>query len=177
MCSNAAAKARIPEGPEFWVRSDENIRLSCIISSVSPSFVFWYHEGSLINYDSRRPGGVRVTSEPWNGSHISRLEMKRARSSDSGVYTCKPSYSDPANISLHVIPVNGRLPVSNDLSHFLLHFHEQKPNSQTTLPSSSPLPSRLPLHCYHVILVIFFSSWPFTPSVSDDVLYSIAVSG
>ena len=77
-------------------------------SAAAPSFVFWYHEGTIINYDSRRSGGVKVSNErgPKNG-YISRLEMKRARSSDAGIYTCKPSYSDPANLTLHVVSLNG----------------------------------------------------------------------
>jgi hypothetical protein len=115
--ADTAAKARIMEGPELWVKSDSTIKLSCVIweSSAAPSFVFWYHEGTVINYDSKRIGGVKVTNDLYGvkNGFISRLEMKRARSSDAGVYSCKPSYSDAANVTLHVISLNGQIHFSH----------------------------------------------------------------
>lgn len=55
----------------------------------------------MINYDSSR-GGIKVTTE--NGpTTVSRLRIQNARPTDSGNYSCQPSYADPANITVHVL--------------------------------------------------------------------------
>lgn len=104
-----AAKAIIPEGPEVFVKSNSVISLTCIISDLPtpPAYVFWYHDGAVINYDSPRKG-IKVTTEYGGLSTISRLEITKARASDSGDYSCKPSYSDVANVTVHIITFSGK---------------------------------------------------------------------
>ncbi|XP_053202818.1 uncharacterized protein LOC128387618 [Panonychus citri] len=112
-----AAKAIIPEGSELIVEVGVTVNLTCIISEQllstlsspsssssfsSPVYVFWYHEGTVINYDSPRGGAIKVITDR-SSSIVSRLTIIEARIEDSGEYSCKPSYADFANITLHVI--------------------------------------------------------------------------
>ncbi|XP_015924559.1 uncharacterized protein [Parasteatoda tepidariorum] len=104
------SRAYIPEGPNLYIQSGSTINLTCIIteSTSPPVFVFWYHDDRMINYDSSR-GGIRVTTE--NGpTTVSRLRIQNARPTDSGNYSCQPSYADPANITVHVL--NGEKPAA-----------------------------------------------------------------
>ena len=61
--------------------------------------MFWYHNERMINYDSER--GISVTTTPGRRTH-SQLFIQRAEVSDSGNYTCAPSSSLPASISVFV---------------------------------------------------------------------------
>ena len=71
-----------------------------LILSYSPRrYVFWYHNERMINYDSER--GISVTTTPGRRTH-SQLFIQRAEVSDSGNYTCAPSSSLPASISVFV---------------------------------------------------------------------------
>ncbi|KAG8192542.1 hypothetical protein JTE90_015177 [Oedothorax gibbosus] len=104
------SRAHIPEGPNLYIQSGSTINLTCIIteSTSPPVFVFWFHDDRMINYDSSR-GGIRVTTE--NGpTTVSRLRIQNARPTDSGNYSCQPSYADPANITVHVL--NGEKPAA-----------------------------------------------------------------
>lgn len=105
--ADSAAKAIIPEGPEVFIRSGSTIHLSCVItaSPSPPAYVFWYRDGSVINYDSPR-GRVRVTTDKGKTT-VSRLQISKARATDGGDYACKPSYSDVANVSVHIISYSG----------------------------------------------------------------------
>ncbi|GIX99422.1 hypothetical protein CDAR_297371 [Caerostris darwini] len=97
------SRAHIPEGPNLYIQSGSTINLTCIIteSTSPPVYVFWYHDDRMINYDSSR-GGIRVNTE--NGpTTVSRLRIQNARPTDSGNYSCQPSYADPANITVHVL--------------------------------------------------------------------------
>ncbi|XP_076370145.1 protein amalgam-like [Tachypleus tridentatus] len=103
------ARATIPESPSMYVRSGSTINLSCIISdsSVPPVYVFWYHNSRMINYDSVR--GVQVKTE--TGPHtVSKLKIENVETTDSGHYSCTPSYGDPANIT--VLVINGEKPAA-----------------------------------------------------------------
>lgn len=104
------AKATIPEGPLLYVQSGSNINLTCIVTenATPPVYVFWYHDDRMINYDSQR-GGIKVTTDK-GPTTISRLQIFSAQSSDSGNYSCQPSYADPANITVHVL--NGEKPAA-----------------------------------------------------------------
>lgn len=99
----SVAKATIPEGPLLYVQSGSNINLTCIVTenATPPVYVFWYHDDRMINYDSQR-GGIKVTTDK-GPTTISRLQIFSAQSSDSGNYSCQPSYADPANITVHVL--------------------------------------------------------------------------
>ena len=77
--------------------------MSCVItaSASPPAFVFWYRDGSLINYGSSRARS-RVTTDKGKTT-VSRLEIASARLSDAGAYACKPSHSEAANTSVHIL--------------------------------------------------------------------------
>ena len=72
-------------------------------SASPPVFVFWYHEGAVINYDSPRDS-IRITKD--EALKVSRLQISGAKSSDGGDYSCKPSNADFANVTVHII--NGK---------------------------------------------------------------------
>ncbi|KFM81311.1 hypothetical protein X975_09141, partial [Stegodyphus mimosarum] len=119
------SRAHIPEGPNLYIQSGSTINLTCIIteSTSPPVYVFWYHDDRMINYDSSR-GGIRVTTE--NGpTTVSRLRIQNARPTDSGNYSCQPSYADPANITVHVL--NGEKPAA--MQH-----------GRSTAATTSPIP-------------------------------------
>lgn len=128
------AKATIPEGPHLYIQSGNTINLTCIIteSTSPPVYVFWYHDDKVINYDSTR-GGIRVATEK-GPTTISRLQIHNAHPSDSGNYSCVPSYADPANITVHVL--NGEKPAAMQ--------HGRQNNSGERLYPSFLLP---PLLC------------------------------
>ncbi|KAI1296691.1 U3 small nucleolar ribonucleoprotein MPP10 [Halotydeus destructor] len=89
----------------MFVKTGSTIILSCIItqSASPPDFVFWYHDGTVVNYDSPR-GGVRVTTDK-GPTTVSRLQITDSKSSDGGDYSCKPSYADFANVTVHIVGV------------------------------------------------------------------------
>jgi len=55
----------------------------------------------IISYDSTR-GGVSVITEKGETT-TSFLLIQRAKSSDSGKYTCNPSNAQPKSIAVHVL--------------------------------------------------------------------------
>ncbi|XP_054278192.1 zwei Ig domain protein zig-8-like [Macrosteles quadrilineatus] len=93
------SKAEIVGGSEKMVQTGSSLRLICLLrhSMEPPSYIFWYHDSRMINYDTAR--GVEVTHERFS----SELVLPRARSDDSGNYTCVPSNAQAASISVHVI--------------------------------------------------------------------------
>ncbi|XP_076356131.1 uncharacterized protein LOC143249704 [Tachypleus tridentatus] len=103
------AKATIPGGPNMYIQSGGTFNLTCIITDNTspPTYVFWYHDGRMINYDSTR--GVSVITNKESKS-VSTLQIENASSSHSGNYSCTPSYADPANITVHVL--NGENPAA-----------------------------------------------------------------
>ena len=60
--------------------------------------LFFFKE---INYDSPR-GGVSVITEKGDIT-TSYLLIQRAKSFDSGQYTCKPSNANPKTIQVHIL--------------------------------------------------------------------------
>jgi len=90
--------------PDMFVRAGSPLQLSCLLSDspvVLPSFVFWYHNDRMINYDSR--GSISLTKK--EESILSRLAIPSARVNDSGNYSCHfvGSTADPASIYVHVL--------------------------------------------------------------------------
>lgn len=63
----------------------------------SPSYIFWYREGRMINYDNEP--GVRV--EPTRNGSV--LVVEKVKLSHGANYTCSPSNARPAYIMIHVI--------------------------------------------------------------------------
>lgn len=89
----------IPGGPDLHVKQGSSLRLECqlIASTEAPSFIFWYREGRMINYDDEP--GVRVEATK-NGSI---LVVDKVKLSHGANYTCSPSNAKPAYIMIHVI--------------------------------------------------------------------------
>ncbi|KAL1417069.1 hypothetical protein MTO96_027262 [Rhipicephalus appendiculatus] len=83
-------KASILGGPDLHVEAGSALNLTCSISESpeAPAFVFWYHQGRLINFE--RGGRVSVAKGP-NGTAVSRLLLPAVDAADSGNYTCKPA--------------------------------------------------------------------------------------
>ncbi|CAD1477041.1 unnamed protein product, partial [Heterotrigona itama] len=89
----------IPGGPDLHVKQGSSLRLECqlIASTEAPSFIFWYREGRMINYDDEP--GVKVEATK-NGSIF---VVDKVKLSHGANYTCSPSNAKPANIMIHVI--------------------------------------------------------------------------
>lgn len=104
-----ASKAVIGEGPEVFVRKGAILNLSClVVDDISPNYVFWYHDGTLINYDP----GVKISSVTSSESSItSRLQVVNTQITDAGRYSCLPSSGDMTNVTVHVVSYPGRLTV------------------------------------------------------------------
>ncbi|KOC67983.1 Opioid-binding protein/cell adhesion molecule [Habropoda laboriosa] len=93
------AYSLIPGGPDLHVKQGSSLRLECqlMASTEAPSFIFWYREGRMINYDDEP--GVRVEATK-NGSILVVDKVKRSHGAN---YTCSPSNAKPAYIMIHVI--------------------------------------------------------------------------
>ncbi|XP_018304114.1 protein borderless [Mycetomoellerius zeteki] len=89
----------IPGGPDLHVKQGSSLRLECqlMAAAESPSYVFWYREARMINYDNEP--GVRFELKR-NGSVF---VVEKVKLSHGGNYTCLPSNARPAHIVLHVI--------------------------------------------------------------------------
>lgn len=103
------SKAKIIGGPTLYINSGSTINLTCLVmeSPVPPDYVFWYHNGKVINYDS--PRGISVHTEKAQRT-TSKLLISNAQPNDSGNYSCVPSNAEPAAIGLHVL--NGEHPAA-----------------------------------------------------------------
>lgn len=66
-----------------------------------------------INYDSPR-GGVSVITEKGDNT-ISYLLVQRARSSDSGKYSCNPSNANSKTVIVHVLNGEGHFDINDSL--------------------------------------------------------------
>lgn len=95
------SKAKIAGSPELYIRSGSDINLTCIVLQTPepPSFIYWYHEGHVINYSQR--GGISVVTEKQ--TRTSHLLISKALATDSGNYTCSPSSSDAASVLVHIL--------------------------------------------------------------------------
>ncbi|XP_069986176.1 zwei Ig domain protein zig-8 [Penaeus vannamei] len=105
-----APLAEIIGAPDMHVDKGSTINLTCVIahSPEPPAYIFWYHNGKVVNYESPR-GGVTVTIERGNTSRSS-LMIQEAKPPDTGNYTCAPSNTAPAFIHVHVL--NGETPAA-----------------------------------------------------------------
>uniref|UniRef100_A0A182VUF2 Ig-like domain-containing protein n=1 Tax=Anopheles minimus TaxID=112268 RepID=A0A182VUF2_9DIPT len=79
-------------GPDLYIDTGSTVNLTCI----------------EINYDSPR-GGVSVITEKGDIT-TSYLLIQRAKSTDSGKYTCLPSTANPMTVNVHVL--NGEHPAA-----------------------------------------------------------------
>ncbi|KAG5681149.1 hypothetical protein PVAND_010609 [Polypedilum vanderplanki] len=96
--------------PEMFIEYGSTINLTCIVkqSPDPPTNIIWTHNGEEVSYDSSR-GGVSVITEKSDIT-TSYLLIQRARSKDSGTYTCNPSNAKTANITVHIL--NGENPAA-----------------------------------------------------------------
>ncbi|XP_029840358.2 uncharacterized protein LOC8043300 isoform X1 [Ixodes scapularis] len=104
------SKASIPGGPTLYLNSGSTLNLTCEImeSPMAPDFVFWYHNGRVINYEINNRG-ISIHTEKLPKT-LSRLLISNAQPQDSGNYSCVPSNAEPADITVHVL--NGEQPAA-----------------------------------------------------------------
>ncbi|XP_012142896.1 lachesin [Megachile rotundata] len=94
------ARAEIAGDSEKFVRPGSTLQLHCQVknSTETPSYLFWYHNFRMINYDIDQ--GVNVSTDLAGGK--SWLEVSRASDRHSGNYTCKSNNAQPAWVLVHV---------------------------------------------------------------------------
>ncbi|XP_071531821.1 neural cell adhesion molecule L1-like [Panulirus ornatus] len=95
-------KARILHAPELYTNAGGALNLTCVVSPspAPPEYIFWYHRGQVINYESE--GSVEVSVRQEEGRTVSTLLVARATLAHSGHYQCAPSNTDRAEITVHV---------------------------------------------------------------------------
>ncbi|XP_065213331.1 limbic system-associated membrane protein-like [Planococcus citri] len=93
------AYAMINGSPELYIKNGSEMHLTCkfIQSTEEPSFVFWYHENMMINFDQYR--GIST----FKNKSTSSLTIATINHSHSGNYSCVPSNMKPASISVHIL--------------------------------------------------------------------------
>lgn len=87
----------IAEESPLYVAKGSAIRLTCNVNyspeETTSSYIFWYHNDRLINYDSNDRGVVVRTERRYDangtGSMISSLLINGASHRDAGNYSCK----------------------------------------------------------------------------------------
>ncbi|CAG4980727.1 unnamed protein product [Colias eurytheme] len=93
-----AAYAEIVGESEKIIHEGSMLKLVCVVkrSTEPPSYVFWYFENRMINYDLN---GVSV----HNGRHTSELVIGKAEPRHAGNYTCVPANARAASVTVHVV--------------------------------------------------------------------------
>lgn len=133
------AYSMIPGGPDLHVKQGSSLRLECqlMAAAESPSYIFWYRENRMINYDNEP--GVRV-ERTRNGSV---LVVEKVKLSHGANYTCLPSNARPAYIMIHVIEgerlAGAHLAYSSFINSSLIPGF-----SNNFIPYASHLPGGLP---------------------------------
>lgn len=102
--------ASILGSQDVYVKKGSTISLTCSVNVHSaPSSIQWYHGTLPVDFDSKR-GGISLETEKTETGLTSKLLITKAALSDSGNYTCVPSNSSPASVSVHVL-------IGNILAH------------------------------------------------------------
>ncbi|XP_028030661.1 uncharacterized protein LOC114243387 [Bombyx mandarina] len=93
-----AAYAEIIGESEKIIHEGSMLRLVCVVkrSTEPPSYVFWYFENRMINYDLN---GVSV----HNGRQTSELVIGKAEPRHAGNYTCVPANAKATSVTVHVV--------------------------------------------------------------------------
>ncbi|RWS17730.1 kin of IRRE-like protein 3 [Dinothrombium tinctorium] len=132
-------KAKIIGGPSLYINSGSTLNLTCVVNDTPgpPDFIFWYHNGEVINYI---PRGIKVQTEK-SAQTTSKLIISKAHPNDSGNYSCVPSNAEPAHIAVHVLN-NGGNPAA--MQHGKRSAAELITNDSAASPRVRPL---LPLNC------------------------------
>ncbi|CAB4059215.1 unnamed protein product [Lepeophtheirus salmonis] len=123
--------AVIPGNQERHVKARSRLLLRCFIekSSGPPSFIYWYHNGNVMNYSDRQGVTIRTLSESEstlpspslrssssasrkrnlkrkrNNHPASVLTINRVTAKDSGNYTCSPSNAKNHTVQVHIVQV------------------------------------------------------------------------
>lgn len=128
-------ETRMVGSPDMFVRAGSIINLTCTISYAPelPSFVFWYHNERMINYDlensiSGKGSSISLSKNPFKSdSVVSRLVIPAAKLNDSGNYSCHfvGSNNEPAHIYVHVLQ-------GMSYHTYMVYFHIITPSHNTT---------------------------------------------
>jgi len=109
-------RARICGQQELYVKEDSEVSMRCELSQGPHDLgtIFWYLGNVPVYTDqtslqSVRQPRVSVHTE-WVDGLKSTLHIARAKLTDSGNYTCMPTFGQSATINVHV--VNGNLKIS-----------------------------------------------------------------
>ncbi|XP_069158577.1 zwei Ig domain protein zig-8-like [Procambarus clarkii] len=96
-------KAEIIGSPDVHVDMGSTINLTCIIThgTQPPAYVFWYHNGRVVNSESQRRS-VTIVSDTGTTT-TTLLLIQDARDSDTGSYSCAPSNTAAASLTVHVL--------------------------------------------------------------------------
>ncbi|GFT40806.1 uncharacterized protein NPIL_674701 [Nephila pilipes] len=95
--------AYITEGPILYVNIGSSVNLTCyVMDEVGTIFLFWYYNGMVLTKEDMHNRGMDSFTELGTTS-TSRLFIAKAKDSDAGNYSCKPSYAAPTNITLQVL--------------------------------------------------------------------------
>ncbi|GFR02407.1 uncharacterized protein TNCT_351191 [Trichonephila clavata] len=101
--SSYFVEAYISEGPMLYIKSGNPVNLTCHVKDqVGTVFLFWYYNGRVLDADEKKRRDIDVFTD-FRPITISRLFFAKAKLSDSGKYSCHPSYAKPANITLQVL--------------------------------------------------------------------------
>ncbi|XP_022920013.1 limbic system-associated membrane protein isoform X2 [Onthophagus taurus] len=102
------AKAEISGPSEKYLKPGSGLNLQCVVlqSTEPPSYVFWYHNNRMINFDTDR--GINVKTEL--SAKTSTLSISSAATRHSGNYSCVPSNAQPASTYVHIL--NGENPAA-----------------------------------------------------------------
>ncbi|KAH8419015.1 hypothetical protein KR222_000771, partial [Zaprionus bogoriensis] len=95
--------------PDRYVKAGSNVVLRCIVRGAlePPTFIMWYHGTEQLAADSRRhrtqldPNLPEASGE--GQSTIGSLIIESAKKRDTGNYTCSPSNSPSATVTLNII--------------------------------------------------------------------------
>ncbi|GBP92345.1 hypothetical protein EVAR_63961_1 [Eumeta japonica] len=103
MTRPTAAYAEIIGESEKIIHEGSMLRLVCVVrrSTEPPSYVFWYFENRMINYDLSKWCGNGVSVH--NGRQTSELVIGRAEPRHAGNYTCVPANARAASVTVHVV--------------------------------------------------------------------------
>ncbi|KAK4300941.1 hypothetical protein Pmani_026891 [Petrolisthes manimaculis] len=96
-------QARIIGSPDIHVDMGSAINLTCIIrdSPEPPTYIFWYHNGKVLSFESPR-GDISMVTDRGN-STTGYLLIQDAQAPDTGNYTCAPSNTATATVRVHVL--------------------------------------------------------------------------
>ncbi|XP_043208679.1 limbic system-associated membrane protein-like [Amphibalanus amphitrite] len=92
-------------GPaDLYIQLDSNINLNCALHTPAdpPVNLSWVKDGALLELAGPR-AGISLQADRTSRGSTSYLVITRARHSDSGNYTCRPSEGHPATVRVHII--------------------------------------------------------------------------